>query len=100
MNEENLHEKFHEKLDLILKDDLAGLENEEAENSELLLFVHQIKQIDYSSESKTREVLKERLLKKIQEAEINKADGELNDEELDCAAGGLFEFPDNDDQKK
>jgi len=97
MNEKDLITEFTERFDSILKGDQRGLEVKNIENKELLTFADQISKIDYSNESKNREILKSKLLKMLKEQNNS---GELNDDELDAAAGGLNDFQIEDDPEK
>lgn len=97
MNEKDLITEFTQRLDSILKGDLRGLEVKNAENKELLTFTDQISKIDYSNESKKSEILKKQLLKMLK---VQNNNGELSDDELNYAAGGLDDIWEENDPKK
>lgn len=84
MREENIIAEFTQALDLIIKGDYPGICMKNEENQNLLTLAGKISTIDYCDESKIKDLLKEKLIKKLKYEK-----GELSDTELDCAAGGL-----------
>lgn len=86
MTEQKSAERFSHDVDILLQS-RKGPEitaNHEAYNQTMQLAA-QITKMDYSGESKIKQILKERLLAKLAEG----AQDELSDSELDLAAGGL-----------
>lgn len=97
MNEDNLITEFTERFDSILKGDQRVLEVKNIGNKDLITLAAQISKIDYSNESNKRETLKKQLLIMLKEKNNS---GELSDDELDAAAGGLNDFRIEDDPEK
>jgi len=97
MNENNLIFEFNQAFDLITKGELRGLSIENDENRDLPALVAQISEIDYSSDSKINEILKKQLLIKLK---ARNNSGELNDKELDCAAGGFDDIQEENNPEK
>jgi hypothetical protein len=60
-------------------------------NKSLFLVAKKLTKIDFSGESKAREVLKEKLISNIEKSkeQSNQSHQELAEEELDCVAGGF-----------
>lgn len=89
MDELYLCKEFNQAFNLLIEGDLSVIALENDETKELLSLAGQILEIDYSGDSKIRKTLKNKLLIKINE---QKQQGELNDADLDYAAGGLTDF--------
>jgi len=91
-DEEFLIKRFSRDLEVleeIEEEKIARLSDDEYR--EILQLAKKLTKIDFSGESKAREVLKKKLISTIEKSkeQSNQSHQELAEEELDCVAGGL-----------
>ena len=91
-NKELLIKQFSRDLEALEDIDekkIAKIQDDEYR--EILQLAKKLTKIDFSGESKAREVLKKKLISTIEKSkeQSNQSHQELAEEELDCVAGGL-----------